>query len=190
MWGRVAAPEENRETDVRPHLTKSGLAFRGRCNGPPQGLVCPPPGLESPGPSLPAAVTLPVEEAVSEGKGLNISPQAGRREAALNNRTRPLGAPHPSLFDMSRTLSSAAATESRVSSQRSNRLHTSPSRGGMAEALAARHPGESRGPVFSLRASGASWIPASAGMTTERSLDSEARQQDIRSSLYLYQARK
>jgi hypothetical protein len=70
MWGRAAAPEENRGTGVRPHLRKSGLAFRGRCNGPPQGLVCPPPGLESPGPSLPAASTLPAEEAVSEGKGL------------------------------------------------------------------------------------------------------------------------
>src|SRR6476646_10238221 len=67
---RDAAPEENRETGLRPHLRKSGLAFRGRCNGPPQGLVCPPPGLESPGPSLPVAHTLPAEEAVSEGKGL------------------------------------------------------------------------------------------------------------------------
>src|SRR6478736_5048568 len=97
MWGRDAAPEENRHADLRPLLRKSGLAFREPWNGPPQGLVCPPPGLESPGPSLPVAHTLPAEEAVSEGKGLNISPQAGRREAALNNRTRPLGAPHPSL---------------------------------------------------------------------------------------------
>jgi hypothetical protein len=80
--GKGAVPEENREADLRPHLRESGLAFRGRCNGPPQGLVCPPPGLESPGPSLPGASTLPAEEAVSEGKGLNISPQAGRREAA------------------------------------------------------------------------------------------------------------
>ena len=98
LGAREAAPEENREAGVRPHLRKSGLAFRGRCNGPPQGLVCPPPGLESPGPSLPSAITPPAEEAVSEGKGLNISPQAGRREAAqFAQRTRPLGAPQSSL---------------------------------------------------------------------------------------------
>ena len=95
--GKGAAPEENRETGLRPHLRKSGLAFRGRCNGPPQGLVCPPPGLESPGPSLPVAHTLPAEEAVSEGKGLNISPQRGAERLPTKNRTRPLGAPHPSL---------------------------------------------------------------------------------------------
>jgi hypothetical protein len=61
----------------------SGSSLRGRCNGPPQGLVCPPPGLESPGPSLPDAFELPAEEAVSVGPGLNISPRAGRLKAAL-----------------------------------------------------------------------------------------------------------
>jgi len=57
--GKGAAPEENRETGLRPHLRKSGLAFRGRCDGPPQGLVGPSPGLESPGPVLPGATRPP-----------------------------------------------------------------------------------------------------------------------------------
>src|SRR5215510_11162578 len=69
----------------------------GDFNGPPQGLVCPPPGVESPGPSLPAARTLPSEEAVSVGKGLNISPLRGAERLPTKDRTRPLGAPHPSL---------------------------------------------------------------------------------------------
>ena len=146
--GKGAVPEENRETGVRPHLRKSGLAFRGRCNGPPQGLVCPPSGLESPASISAGRHTRPAEEAVSEGRGLNISPQAGRREAALYNGTRLLGAPHASLFDMSRTLGSAAATESHVSSQRSNRLHTSPCGEVWRRRQLASPPGERRGAVL------------------------------------------
>jgi hypothetical protein len=42
-----------------PHLRKGGSSLRGRGNGPPQGLVCPPSGLESPGPSLPGAIGVP-----------------------------------------------------------------------------------------------------------------------------------
>src|SRR5262249_10684355 len=52
---------------------------------------------ESPGPSLAAARTLPAEEAVSGGKGLNISPLRGAEMLPTKDRTRPLGAPHPSL---------------------------------------------------------------------------------------------
>jgi hypothetical protein len=81
--GKGAVPEENRETDVRPHLRKSGLAFRGRCNGPPQGLVCPPAWVGKPGSISAERYRRPAEEAVSEGKGLKISPRAGRLKAAL-----------------------------------------------------------------------------------------------------------
>ena len=81
--GKGAAPEENRETGLRPHLRKSGLAFRGRCNGPPQGLVCPPARVGKPGSISAGRFRRPAEEAVSEGKGLNISPRAERREAAF-----------------------------------------------------------------------------------------------------------
>jgi len=102
MWGRDAAPEENCGTGLRPHLRKSGLAFRGRCNGPPQGLVCPPPGWK-------ARVHLCRQLEAARGRngkrgeGTQYIAAAGRREAALNNRTRPLGAPHPSLLIASRS---------------------------------------------------------------------------------------
>src|SRR6478672_11130462 len=102
MWGRDAAPEENCGTGLRPHLRKSGLAFRGRCNGPPQGLVCPPPGWK-------ARVHLCRQLEAARGRngkrgeGTQYIAAAGRREAVLNNRTRPLGAPHPSLLIASRS---------------------------------------------------------------------------------------
>jgi hypothetical protein len=133
MWGWVAAPEENRKGE-RASPEKGGSSLRGRGNGPPQGLVCPPPGLESPGPSLPVTLGGP-RKGGKRGEGLNISPQRGAERLPTQNRTRPLGAPHPSLFDMSRTLSSAAATKSHVSSWRSNRLDTSPLREGPAALL-------------------------------------------------------
>src|SRR6476660_595617 len=78
MWGRDAAPEENCGTGLRPHLRKSGLAFRGRCNGPPQGLVCPPAWVGKPRSISAGRYRRPAEEAVGEGKRLNISPRFPR----------------------------------------------------------------------------------------------------------------
>jgi len=81
--GKGAAPEENRETGVRPHLRKSGLAFRGRGNEPPQGARLLPAWVGKPRSISAGRYMRPAEEAVSVGKGLNISPRAGRREAAF-----------------------------------------------------------------------------------------------------------
>ena len=65
---------------------------------------------------------------VSGERGGSDAAKRGAERLPTKNRTRPLGASHPSLFDMSRTLSSAAATDPHVSSWRSIRLHTSPLR--------------------------------------------------------------
>src|SRR5262245_59042359 len=57
-------------------------------------------GSSAPRPSWKARVhlcRLPAEEAVSVGKGLNISPLRGAERLPTKDRTRPLGAPHPSL---------------------------------------------------------------------------------------------
>ena len=65
---------------------------------------------------------------VSGERGGSDAAKRGAERLPTKNRTRPLGASHPSLFDMSRTLSSAAATDPHVSSWRSIKLHTSPLR--------------------------------------------------------------
>src|SRR6476660_361696 len=72
LGARDAAPEENRGTDLRPHLRKSGLAFRGRCNGPPQGLVCPPAWAGKP-------------RSISAGSSYAARGRGGKREEAAGS---------------------------------------------------------------------------------------------------------
>jgi hypothetical protein len=108
-----AAPEENRDGE-RAMPKGSGSSLRGRGNGPPQGLVCPPPGLESPGPSLPAAFEPPAEETVSEGKGLeHIAAKRGAGRLPTKERKRPFGAPQSSLRGGRCSLTCSRATRRR-----------------------------------------------------------------------------
>ena len=92
--GKGTAPRGEPRSELRPHLRKSGLAYRGRCNGPPQGLVCPPPGLESPGPSLRGARRARGRGGKREEGAQHIAARGAPEGCPRNlSRTRPLGAP-------------------------------------------------------------------------------------------------
>ena len=91
-WGRVRRLRRTAKASG-PHLRKSGSSPSGRCNGPPQGLVCPPPGLESPGPSCRPSGTARGRGGKRGEGAQHIAARGAPRGCPCLSRTRPLGAP-------------------------------------------------------------------------------------------------
>src|SRR6478672_5680885 len=98
MWGWAAALEDNRERwepFPRTGGDKPSRPEQRATSGP----FFSPPELEDSGPYLRAVS--PAEQVVSGERGGSDAAKRGAERLPTKNRTRPLGAPHPSLFDMS-----------------------------------------------------------------------------------------
>src|SRR6185437_15229250 len=131
MWGWAAALEDNRERWEPFPRTGGDKPSRPEQTGHLEPLLL----LRRAGRlrSISAGLS-PCGTGGKRGKGRKRCRKQGAERLPTKNRTRPLGAPHPSLR-ASPGRFCVAATEPHVSSWRSNRLHTSPLRGGPAALL-------------------------------------------------------